>query len=294
MKFDKDFSAIHGYLCSDGYVTSNLPTQKHKYYSIGLRNTNLTLLKDFQSKFYAIFGVNPKLIEGQRCRLYSKPLYYKLMENGPYHSNNWSYPDLDKENSRYWLRAFFDCEGWVISDRRHTRSICAETVNRDQLPRIKAALHKLGISSKIYTRKNRNTSILTIPDKKSICNFQEQISFLHPIKKEKLAKAISSFIDYDWDISEENIREVFYNKAKINLPYIIRIMSIKRDNLEKISNLITKLFNIESKIYKNKNGQGNIYYYLAIQKQGSVMQAIKIGLIKKEYSDIIIKNLIKQ
>ena len=61
MKFDKNLSAIHGYLCADGYVCTNLPDQKHKYYSIGLRNTNITLLKDFESKFIKVFKIKPKL-----------------------------------------------------------------------------------------------------------------------------------------------------------------------------------------------------------------------------------------
>lgn len=111
MKFNKSLSIIHGYLCSDGYVCTNLPHQKKIYYSIGLRNTNYTLLKDFQNHFFKVFKVKPKLIRGQRCRIYSKEIYYKLMENGPYHSNNWSFPVLSKENSRHWLRTFFDCEG---------------------------------------------------------------------------------------------------------------------------------------------------------------------------------------
>ena len=123
MKLNENLTAIHSYLCADGYVIKNPKTQKQKYYMIGLRNTNLTLLKDFQDNFYKVFNIKPKLIAGQRCRLYSKEIYNTLMKDGPYHSNNWKYPNLSKENSRYWLRACFDCEGWIISDKRKTRSI---------------------------------------------------------------------------------------------------------------------------------------------------------------------------
>ena len=56
MKFDKNLAAIHAYLCSDGYVIKNPRTQKHKYYYIGFRNTNLILLKDFQKKFNDYFS----------------------------------------------------------------------------------------------------------------------------------------------------------------------------------------------------------------------------------------------
>lgn len=37
MKFNKNLSAIHAYLCADGYVIKNHSTQKHKYCHIGLR-----------------------------------------------------------------------------------------------------------------------------------------------------------------------------------------------------------------------------------------------------------------
>lgn len=293
MKFNKNLSTIHGYLCADGYVSTNLPHQKHKYYSIGLRNTNYTLLKDFQKNFQILFRVKPKLIKGQRCIKYSKGLYHKLMENGPFHSNNWKFPNLSKENSRYWLRSFFDCEAWIISNKRKTRSVCLESINRKQLPNIQKALKKFNINSKIYNRKNRKTSILTIPDKGSIINFEKEIGFLHPHKKKKLRKAIGSFVNYDWNISKENIKKIFKEKAKINKPYIVKILSIKKENLEKISKLISDLFGIESKIYKNKNGFGNIYYYLSVQKKEYVKKIISIGLLKTSYKNKIIKNLLK-
>lgn len=195
MKFDKKFATLHGYLCADGYVSRNLPHQKHKYYSIELRNTNYILLKDFYDLFYSVFGIKPKLIRGERCRKYSKEIYYKLMENGPYHSHVWKFPNISNNLSKHWLRAFFDCEGWVISDRRQTRSVCLESVNRNQLPKIQKTLLDLKIDSFIYKRKNRSTSILVIPNKKSLINFKENIGFLHPKKKAKLNKAIGSFID---------------------------------------------------------------------------------------------------
>ncbi len=64
MKFDQNLAAIHGYLCGDGYVIKNPNTQKHKYYHIGLRNTNDVLLKDFQQKFKAVFNIEPRITEG--------------------------------------------------------------------------------------------------------------------------------------------------------------------------------------------------------------------------------------
>ena len=289
MNFNEDLSAVHGYLCADGYVCTNLPHQKHKYYSIGLRNTNYTLLKDFQNKFYSIFKIKPKLEKGQRCRLYSKEIYYKLMENGPYHSNNWRYPNLSKENSKYWLRAFFDCDGWVECNKRKSRMVCAESINREQLPFIQKSLKELNINSKIYPRKNRKTATLTIPDKISIINFEKEVGFLHPKKKKKLKKAINSFMNYNWNFSNIDIKKFMKKKSKLRKPYSIQIFSIIKKNLEEISAIIKDKYNIESKIYKDKNGYGNIYYILSVQKKDEIRKLIKNDLLKKE----IIKKLTK-
>ena len=69
MQFDKNFVSIHAYLCADGYVIKNPKTQKHKYYRIGFRNTNIVLLKDFQEKFEKVFRIKPRLVVRQRCEI---------------------------------------------------------------------------------------------------------------------------------------------------------------------------------------------------------------------------------
>lgn len=280
MNFNKNLSIIHGYLCADGYVCASPPHQKHRYYSIGFRNTNYTLLKDFQENFYKAFEVKPRLIKSQRCRLYSKKIYNKLMENGPYHSNNWKYPALSKDKSRYWLRAFFDCEAWIISNKRKTRSICLESINRNQLPLIKKELKKFDINSRIYRRKNRKTSVIIIPDKESIINFEKEIGFLHPKKKEKLRKAIKSFVDYNWNFS--NIRKLMKEKSRFKQPYVIRTFSIIPKNLKKLYILLKERYDIESKIYESRSGYGTKYYYLSVQKKNEVKKLISNDLLSKK------------
>jgi hypothetical protein len=291
MEFNRNLSTIHGYLCADGYVSTNLPHQKHKYYSIGFRNTNNILLKDFQENFYKVFNIKPKLIEGQRCILYSKEIYYILMQNGPYHSNNWIFPPLSNYNARYWLRAFFDCEGWIIADRRQTRSICSESIRQEQLPIIQNALKNFQINSKIYKRKNRKTAILTIPDKQSIINFKNEIGFLHPKKKEKLVKCINSFVDYNWNISNTEIRNLMHTKSRLHKPYTIRLFSIIKKNLEQLSCLLKEKYSIESKIYRNKNSQGTIYFYLSVQKKEEVKKLVSNSLLNKEITKTLSKIL---
>ncbi|MBI3334463.1 hypothetical protein HYZ97_03165, partial [Candidatus Pacearchaeota archaeon] len=111
MEFNEDLSAIHSYLCADGYVIKNPETQKQKYYQIGFRNTNLTLLRDFQERFYNYFRIKPRLYPGQRCILGNKGIYNNLIKNfESFYSYEWKMPNLDEELIKIWLRAYFDCE----------------------------------------------------------------------------------------------------------------------------------------------------------------------------------------
>ena len=104
MKFDEDLVVVHAYLCADGYVMNNPPTRKHKTYAIGLRNTNRTLLEDFQKRFERIWGVKPRLVEGQRCYKHSKQINDFLSKNfGSFYSWYWRMPRLNKRLSRAWL-----------------------------------------------------------------------------------------------------------------------------------------------------------------------------------------------
>ena len=57
MKIGENLAAVHAYLCADGYVIKNPENSKYNYFHIGLRNTNLVLLKDFQENFYQVFGI---------------------------------------------------------------------------------------------------------------------------------------------------------------------------------------------------------------------------------------------
>ena len=80
MKFDDNLAIVHAYLCADGYVIKNPPTQKNKYYYIGFRNTNQKLLKDFQKRFKKYFKVKPRLIKGERCIVQNKETYENLVK----------------------------------------------------------------------------------------------------------------------------------------------------------------------------------------------------------------------
>ena len=146
MRINNDLAAIHAYLCGDGYVTRNPPTQKIKYYNLGFRNTNPSLLKDFQHKFHKYFKIKPYLIECERCRIGSKDIYYKLTKSfGSFYSRKWSMPNMNKKLIRTWLRSFFDCEAWVFCKTHQNRHIGIDSVNEQGLEGIRKALEKIGI-----------------------------------------------------------------------------------------------------------------------------------------------------
>ena len=132
---NEDLAAVHGYLCGDGYVVRNPISQKHKYYYIGLRNTNITLLKDFQKRFETVLGVRPIITNGKdRCKAQNKNLYFHLTKTfGSFYSHHWSLPQMNRACLSKWLRAYFDCDGWVRVLKAKDRKIGLESVNKTGL-----------------------------------------------------------------------------------------------------------------------------------------------------------------
>lgn len=192
MKFDNDLSAVHAYLCGDGYVIKNPLTQKHKYYRIGLRNTNQVLLKDFQVRFFRYFGLKPYIVEG-RCSIGSKEIYKILTEDYSYYSWEWRMPKLSNSNLKFWLRAFFDCKSWVELQKAKSRSIRLECVNKSGLFSVAKALRIFNIDSSIKFKNGRNIWRLNICGLDDIKRFSDCIGFLHPNKKRMLIKALNSY-----------------------------------------------------------------------------------------------------
>jgi len=283
MKFDENLAVVHGYLCADGYVIKNPENQKHKYYSIGLRNQSIVLLEDFQKRFQSFFGIKPR-IGHDRARIYSKEIHNKLVKKWNFYSNSWKLPKMSDRNLKLWLRAFFDCEAWVEVQCRKNRRIGLDSINHKGLVAIQAALKSFNIESKIKNIKNRNMSRLQIFGKKNIEKFANEIGLLHPEKIEKLKRTINSYPHYIWIFPYEigELREFIREKTKIKKPYIIRVVSNRKENLKTLQNILEENFDIDSKIYERKNGQNTRYYELAIQKKESVKKALKHDLLNKQ------------
>ncbi len=272
MIFNKNLSIIHAYLCADGYVIKNPKTQKQKYYYIGFRNMNNVLLEDFEKNFFEYFKVKSRRCKDGRSVVQNKALYYELTKEFSYYSREWQIPNLSDDNLRYWLRAFFDCEGWVIVRKAKDRHIGLDSINHKGLRDIKLVLKKFKIESKLRQSKNRDTLRLLIYGRDNLIRFQKQINFLHPNKKTKLQEAIDSYVDYNWDFSDKRLllQRLLRNKSGKR----IRFNSIIKNNVIKLSEYLKEL-GIESKIYFNQNKHSK-YWELCVQKKDSVKKLLKL------------------
>lgn len=271
MKFNQDLASVHAYLCADGYVIKNPDTQRHKYYHIGLRNTNFILLKDFQNKFEKVFGLRPIITNEGRCRIQNKNIFFQLTEDFSYYSDEWSLPQLSLDELKCWLRSYFDCDAWVAVQKGKSRVIGLESINKNGLEQIKSSLLKFGIkSSEVKKRGDKNIWYISICGKDDLIKFKENIDFLHPRKNEKLLEAINSYETYEWSIPNTK-KELINFVNKKGRPRLksneVRFFSILKSNLIKLKNELDK-YNIRSNISNPmKNGYGRIYYCLTINQK---------------------------
>jgi len=288
MKMNENLAAVHAYLCADGYVIKNPLIQKQKYYVIGFRNTNLTLLKDFQNNFYNVFKIKPHLIEGQRCRIGSKKIYELLTQQfGSFYSWEWKMPKINEKLKRVWLRAYFDCEGWVTCKSHKNRMIGADCVNLRGIKQIQDALNDFGISTKLKKRNNRNIFSLSIFGKENLIKFYNKIGFLHPLKIQKLNMALQDFVVYEWNYPQNDIKlkrfiiSLLSSKARIRKDRrAIRIISNKELNLQKLKRGLDNIFKIHSNLNRRVNGIGTVYYELSINRMEDIKKLINKYRIK--------------
>ncbi|MBL7160410.1 MAG: hypothetical protein ISS93_00995 [Candidatus Aenigmarchaeota archaeon] len=267
---NENLAAIHGYLCSDGYVITNPITQKHKYYYIALRNKNITLLKDFQKKCNIVFGIKP-IISKQidRCKIQNKKLFIRLTsEFGSFYSHEWKMPTMNKKSLRRWMRAYFDCDGWVRVLKAKDRKIGLESVNEGGLKEIQSALlHNFSIKSNINPKKGRKIYAMNICGKDNLALFKNHIGFLHPEKSKKLEDALDSYMDYNWSIPQERgklLQFILQKGRKRESRNEIRFYSILKKNLLLLNALLQK-YNIRSKIFGPwKNNWGSEYFCLIV------------------------------
>ena len=247
IKNNKDFAAIHAYLCADGYVITNPNGNGHKYYYAGLRNMNLTLLQDFHHKCKKVFEVSPIITkELDRCKIQNKELVLKLLNKfGSFHSDKWTMPIMSKPALSVWLRAYFDCDGWVGFVARKDRKVGLASINYPGIRQIQKKLKSVfDIESKIAKHTNKNIYDLTICGKDDLEKFQKDIGFLHPKKANKLQEALESYVDLNWTLPQKvpEFLDFVREKARINTSRKeVRMNSIIKNNLAMLQNKLLKM-----------------------------------------------------
>ena len=271
MKFNRNLASVHGYLCGDGYVIRNPSYQKHKYYCIGFRNTNKILLKDFQKKFKAVFGIEPYITTDGRCRVQSRNVYETLTNGHSYYSYTWKLPMLSRDNLRYWLRAFFDCEAWVENQPGKSRLIGLDCCNKNGLKSVQNALTRLGIDSQVHKKRNRTIWHLTICGLNKLQLFHKQIGFMHQEKNRKLIRALNSYKDYSWKIPENKQSLLAFIKKKGRVRVSMnetRFYSVMKGNLIKLKKVLST-YRLKAKLFGPWiNNWGSNYYCLIIKRDG--------------------------
>jgi hypothetical protein len=80
----------------------------------------------------------------------------------------------------------------------------------------------------------------------------------------------------------------------VKKPFILRINSIKKQNLIELSKKLKERFNISSRIYVPWiNGLGNSYYVLQIHRKYEVLSILKQHLLSKEAESKLSSNIFK-
>jgi len=148
----------------------------------------------FIDAFHLVYGKKLGLKELKNYYLVninSKVIANDLLRDGSLSSMEWRVPAwviCNQENSKEWLRAFFDAEAYV-----NDKEIRVQSVNKTGLCQVKAMLGTFGILCREYTykRKNKRWNInyhLAIYGRVNRCNFLKKVGFNH-IKKLKMLNA---------------------------------------------------------------------------------------------------------
>ncbi|MBU0615601.1 MAG: hypothetical protein KJ601_05915 [Nanoarchaeota archaeon] len=185
-----------GFLAGDGGVYIRVDKNKDIHHSILFCPDDESMLNHFVDAFIRFYNKKPTIRNHGnyfRVRAASKPICLDLLKTAKFGTHEWRVPN-DYLTSNIlkieWLRAFFDCEGYVGK-----KQIQLQSVNKQGLTDICNLLNKFSIHSKIYQyeRKNPNWNtnyILCILRKESIRKFYNIIGFNHSEKLRKINQLI--------------------------------------------------------------------------------------------------------
>ena len=125
-----------------------------------------------------------------KARVFSKEAYTDLMRDSQYGKLTWRVPReflKTKKMKKEWLRAFWDCEGYV-----GRRQLQVQSVNEIGLIQVRKLLREFNVESNLYNYKRANPNwninhILSISSRPAIWQFFKNVGFNHEVKAAKLS-----------------------------------------------------------------------------------------------------------
>ena len=138
--------------------------------------------------FEQLYGVTPHAKNMGNyfyVQIQNKKACIALLKLAKFGSLSWSIPKIIRNNkkiARFWLRAYFDCDGYVCK-----KYIQLQSVNEKGLREIAKLLKSWNIETKIYkyerSNKKWNTNYLLNINKRHHCfKFLNSIGFNHELK----------------------------------------------------------------------------------------------------------------
>ena len=193
-------SRLCGFLVGDGSVFIRKEKKTGKvHHELRFYPDNLVLAKIFLETFDKVYGRKCGLrseSNGKYFMIYinCKNAILDLLSLSKFKSTKWTLPKnmKSREAKVEWLRAYFDCDGYV-----GPHYIQAQSVNGGGLKKVQNLLSEFGISSKMYVyhrkEKSWNTNyLLNINRKEMKLRFLKEIGFNHPLKRKKLENIMNA------------------------------------------------------------------------------------------------------
>jgi intein/homing endonuclease len=176
----------------DGSLTTKESSLKKYHHDIRFYPDHIILAELFSKDFEKLYLKKPYIKKEENyfiVHISSKPAWKDLFSIASFSSEKWELPEgyfKSLEEKIEWLRALYDCEGYVGK-----KVIQIQSVSKKGIESIKELLNQLGIRSSIciYKRKNPNHKInyiLSITGRDRFLSFFKLVSFNHPNKKKKL------------------------------------------------------------------------------------------------------------
>ncbi len=181
---------IIAYLMGDGAVCVRKEKNGDQHHSISFYPDDKHMLQAFLEAFKIIYSQQPRIRNHGKyfsVILESKPVTLDLLRHGSFRSLEWRIPDFkEKKYKKEWLRAFYDCEGYI-----GPRIIAVQSVNKTGLKQVSDLLVEFGISCKMYSYERQQKTwnmnfLLYITKLEDRRRFLNEVGFNHRRKLQKL------------------------------------------------------------------------------------------------------------